>query len=167
MEQGVAYSRQLFLMVGVGGVPPQFFPRKYPPWLGNAWSVGSHGLPFVVSVSTARGTNGVTLRLWVDLPLEELRRFIDIKPYNHILTHMKTTLDLPDDLLIEAKAVAARRRTTLKAIVEHALRREIQPVVMREDDCFEAGPLGILSLKPRGLTVTSEMVYGMLEEEDL
>ena len=38
---------------------------------------------------------------------------------------MKTTLDLPDDLLIEAKAVAARRRTTLKEMVTRSLRREI------------------------------------------
>lgn len=30
---------------------------------------------------------------------------------------MKTTLDLDDDLLIEAKTLAARRKTTLKAIV--------------------------------------------------
>jgi hypothetical protein len=31
---------------------------------------------------------------------------------------MKTTLDLPDDLLIEAKSIAARRRISLKAMVE-------------------------------------------------
>ncbi len=40
---------------------------------------------------------------------------------------MKTTLELPDNLLLEAKAVAARRRTTFKAMIEHALRREIAP----------------------------------------
>jgi hypothetical protein len=44
-----------------------------------------------------------------------------------MLAHMKTTLDLDDALLIEAKAVAARRRTTLRAMVEHALRRELAP----------------------------------------
>jgi hypothetical protein len=38
---------------------------------------------------------------------------------------MKTTLDLDDALLTEAKAVAARRRVTLPALVEHALRREL------------------------------------------
>ena len=38
---------------------------------------------------------------------------------------MKTTIELPDELLLEAKSVAARRRTTLKAMMEHALRREI------------------------------------------
>ena len=45
-----------------------------------------------------------------------------------MLTHiMKTTLDLPDNLPIAAKALAAQRKTTLKAMVEHALRREIDP----------------------------------------
>jgi len=33
---------------------------------------------------------------------------------------MKTTLEIPDELFIEAKSVAARRRTTLKALMEHA-----------------------------------------------
>ena len=45
-----------------------------------------------------------------------------IEPYSHMANHiMKTTLDLPDDLLIAAKALAARRKITLKAMVEHAL----------------------------------------------
>ena len=63
---------------------------------------------------------------------------------------MKTTLDLPDDLLIEAKSVAARRHTTLKAIVEHALRREIQQSAATApaiDDKFELNELGFLVLK--------------------
>ena len=63
---------------------------------------------------------------------------------------MKTTLDLPDDLLIEAKSVAARRHTTLKAIVEHALRREIQqlsPSTPAINDEFELNELGFLVLK--------------------
>jgi hypothetical protein len=45
---------------------------------------------------------------------------------------MKTTLDLDDALLIEAKTLGARRRTTLKAIVEGALRREIRPAAEME-----------------------------------
>lgn len=59
---------------------------------------------------------------------------------------MKTTLDLPDALLVEAKAVAARRRTTLKAMVEHALRREIQfqedPLNNLDPEKFELNDLG-------------------------
>ena len=75
---------------------------------------------------------------------------------------MKTTLDLPDDLLIEAKQVAARRRTTLKAMVESALRREIRPATEIENpdlEKFEMGPLGFLVLKRRpGETVTIEQI---------
>jgi hypothetical protein len=36
--------------------------------------------------------------------------------------HMKTTIDLPDDLLERAKAMAARQGTTLKSLIEEGLR---------------------------------------------
>ena len=38
---------------------------------------------------------------------------------------MKTTIDLPDELLIAAKKTAAERRTTLKEIVAAGIRREL------------------------------------------
>lgn len=38
---------------------------------------------------------------------------------------MKTTVDLPDDLMVEVKVAAARRRTSLRKFVELALRREV------------------------------------------
>jgi len=38
---------------------------------------------------------------------------------------MKTTLDISDPLLREARKVAARERTTLRALVEQGLRRLI------------------------------------------
>lgn len=99
----------------------------------------------------------------------ECRSDIDRHPYSHIITHMKTTLELPDDLLLEAKAVAVRRRTTLKAMIEHALRREIQPnqdLSPEDTALFEVGPHGILSLKSRGKKVTSKTIYRMMEDED-
>ena len=37
-------------------------------------------------------------------------------------THMKTTIELPDDLLERAKSMAATEQTTLKALVEEGLR---------------------------------------------
>ena len=40
---------------------------------------------------------------------------------------MKTTLDLPDELLIQAKKAAAEQRRTLRALVEEGLR-----MVLRE-----------------------------------
>ncbi|MCX6875583.1 MAG: hypothetical protein NTW21_17515 [Verrucomicrobia bacterium] len=83
---------------------------------------------------------------------------------------MKTTLDLPDDLLIEAKTLAARRKTTLKAVVESALRREIRPAAEMENpdpEKFELGPFGILRLKRRpGEKVTLEQIQAIQDEID-
>ena len=83
---------------------------------------------------------------------------------------MKTTLDLPDDLLIEAKSAAARRRTTLKAIVEHALRRELAPtleIANPDPEKFEVGPLGFLVLKRKaGDTITLAQIKAIQEELD-
>jgi len=83
---------------------------------------------------------------------------------------MKTTLDLDDDLLIEAKTLAARRKTTLKAIVESALRREIRPPAEMENpdpEKFEIGPFGILRLKRRpGETISLDQIKAVQDDLD-
>jgi hypothetical protein len=52
---------------------------------------------------------------------------------------MKTTIELPSSLLREAKALAARERTTLRALIEEALRATLkrrkekpQPFLVRD-----------------------------------
>jgi hypothetical protein len=81
---------------------------------------------------------------------------------------MKTTLELDDSLLTEAKAVAVERRTTLRALVEHALRRELAPapqVANPDSDKFEVGPLGFLVLKRKpGDTITQEQIKEIEKE---
>jgi Arc/MetJ family transcription regulator len=42
------------------------------------------------------------------------------------VTHMKTTIDIADSLLERAKRLAARRRTTLRCVVEDALREALR-----------------------------------------
>jgi predicted transcriptional regulator len=83
---------------------------------------------------------------------------------------MKTTLNLPDDLLMEAKTLAVRRKTTLKALVESALRREIRPaaeIANPDPEKFEVGPLGFLVLKRKpGETITLKMVQAIEDQID-
>lgn len=43
-----------------------------------------------------------------------------------MVTHMKTTIDIADPLLAEAKRVAAAQGTTLRALVEQGLRRVLE-----------------------------------------
>jgi hypothetical protein len=38
---------------------------------------------------------------------------------------MKTTVDLPEDLLIEAKKFAVEKRVTLRALIERGLRQQL------------------------------------------
>ena len=42
-----------------------------------------------------------------------------------MVSHMKTTVQIPDSLFEEARKVAHREKTTLKALVEEGLRRII------------------------------------------
>jgi hypothetical protein len=82
---------------------------------------------------------------------------------------MKTTLDLPDDLLIEAKQVAARRRTTLKDLVTCSLRREIGQQNTPEtspDSHYDIGPFGILRLKNRSNHIAPESICSLQDEID-
>ncbi len=84
---------------------------------------------------------------------------------------MKTTLELPDDLFHEAKAAALQRRTTFRAVVESALRRELAPARQTDNpdpEKFEIGPFGILRLKkqPGAKPVTLEMIRAIQEELD-
>lgn len=42
-----------------------------------------------------------------------------------IWVRMKTTVEIQDELLIEAKKRAAEQRTTVRALIENGLRREL------------------------------------------
>jgi hypothetical protein len=73
-----------------------------------------------------------------------------------------------DDLLIEAKILAAAKKTTLRAIVESALRREIRPPSERKNpvpEKYEIGPFGILSLKRDGRRLTAGEVRKLMDHQ--
>lgn len=83
---------------------------------------------------------------------------------------MKTTLGLDDALLTEAKTIAAKRWTTLKAVVEYALRRELAPapeLSNPDPEKFEIGQLGFLMLKRKlGETLSLERIKEIQDELD-
>ena len=76
---------------------------------------------------------------------------------------MKTTIELPDGLLRAAKAMAARRGTTLKAIISHALEREVLDADPPQD-LFEVDEDGLPHLPSRGAKVTGELVARLDQE---
>jgi hypothetical protein len=59
---------------------------------------------------------------------------------------MKTTIDLPDDLARQAKAYAARKHTTLRALIEQGIRQ-----VLRDDRSVSVFKLRDASVGGRGL----------------
>ena len=53
---------------------------------------------------------------------------------------MKTTIELPDDLLERSKAVARRENSTLKALIEEGLRLALRARAQKRPVPFEVQP---------------------------
>lgn len=82
---------------------------------------------------------------------------------------MKTTLELPDDLFVEAKAAAARRRITLKTLFTRALERELRPrSPLPEAARFEIDDQGwpILKRQPDSQAVVTDDFVNELRETE-
>jgi Arc/MetJ family transcription regulator len=65
-----------------------------------------------------------------------------------MVSHMKTTIHIPDSLFNEARKVARREKTTLKALVEEGLRKVVAERSGRKPGSFK---LRKASFKGRGL----------------
>ena len=80
------------------------------------------------------------------------------------MARMKTTLDLPDELLIEAKKRAAEERRPLRALVEEGLRLVLRKPERRQ----QKGQVRLVTVKgglPRDFDLSSrEAMYEWLEK---
>jgi len=80
---------------------------------------------------------------------------------------MKTTLELPDELLIEAKATAARRRVTLRELFTRALERELKPAPgPSQDFVIDENGWPVAKRKTQKV-VTNRMVRQLMEKEGI
>ena len=57
-----------------------------------------------------------------------------------MVSHMKTTIHIPDSLFDEARKVAAQEKTTLKALVEEGLRKVVAEHQDRRPKGFKLRP---------------------------
>jgi hypothetical protein len=84
---------------------------------------------------------------------------------------MKTTLELSDELFSEAKAVAAKRRITLKELFTRALEKELRPLpVTEKDEHFTTDEDGWPVFNRKNYTgppVTDEFVRQLREQEGI
>lgn len=78
---------------------------------------------------------------------------------------MKTTIELPDALFRAAKAMAARRGTTLKEIITHALEREVYYSEPAREGQFKVNEDGVPYLPSRGTRVTRDLVEQLHDED--
>jgi hypothetical protein len=77
---------------------------------------------------------------------------------------MKTTLELEDRLLERAKRVAAEEGTTLRAIVEDALRARLAPRPARREP-YQFNPPVVHGTRPPSVDVADrQALYDLLDE---
>jgi hypothetical protein len=62
--------------------------------------------------------------------------------------HMKTTVHIPDALLADAQAIAAREKTTLKALINEGLQRVVKEHRKGKPFRLEDGSVGGRGLNP-------------------
>jgi len=84
-----------------------------------------------------------------------------------MVSQMKTTIEIPDALFRQAKVIAARRHTTLKAMIEQALRLEISQERLWDQSgrCFDIDEDGLpIFGQGKESTVTSGEVYELMDD---
>jgi predicted DNA-binding ribbon-helix-helix protein len=79
---------------------------------------------------------------------------------------MKTTVELPDALFHSVKETAARRKTTLKELFIHALKREVANDMNASSSLpFDVDELGLPILHNQTKTVSIDLVNSLRDDD--
>jgi len=83
-----------------------------------------------------------------------------------MVSHMKTTIHIPDSLFNEARKVAAQEKTTLKALVEEGLRKVVTEHQDRRPKGFKLRSAAFKGhgLQPRVAGVTWDQILDLSYE---
>jgi hypothetical protein len=81
-----------------------------------------------------------------------------------MVTHMKTTVEIPDPLLAEAKAIAAKEKTTVKALLEEGLRKVITDRKKHRPFRLKDGSFGGRGLQPEFVDGDWSKIRGAIYE---
>jgi hypothetical protein len=77
--------------------------------------------------------------------------------------HVRTTLDIDDELLLTVKQIAEQRKTTAGSVVSALLRESLQPKPFELE--YRNG-VPTLPRRPNGPVVTAELVNRLLNEDE-
>jgi hypothetical protein len=83
-----------------------------------------------------------------------------------MVSHMKTTIHIPDSLFDEARKVANQEKTTLKALVEEGLRKVVAEHRDRGPEVFKLRQAAFKGqgLKPHVASVTWDQILDLSYE---
>jgi hypothetical protein len=84
---------------------------------------------------------------------------------SHQGVHMRTTISLADDVFYAAKASAQATGSTIGDVVSDWARNGFAPTDLKDAPVTPSLRNGIAVLPRRGVRVTSEQVYKLLDEE--
>jgi len=90
-------------------------------------------------------------------------KYCHIYGYSNIITHMKTTIDITDSLLLDAKNTASNENITLREIIETSLRKylsEKKAISNFELKKKSIGGLGLQAGASLDWNTLADQVYG-------
>ena len=78
---------------------------------------------------------------------------------------MRTTVDLPDDVLERVRSIAADRRTSVSKVIAEYVARAVNPHPVTSGDRLAVDPLTGLAVVDLGRIITMDEVRQALDDE--